>query len=92
MPNFTTLFNIGDYFKFSVPILESDTGYEVYKVQSIMIVSDGIKYTCERFSENSRYTAVRVFDEIQLSFDNIIPVSSTDFDETINNYLSIFAV
>jgi hypothetical protein len=92
MTTFTTLFNIGDHFKFIVPIIESDEGNEVYKVKFIMIDSDGIKYSCERFSPNERYTGVRVFDENWITSDNIIPVNSSEFEETVNDYLSIFAV
>ena len=33
MTTYTTMFKINDYFKFKVPLLESDTGDELFKVK-----------------------------------------------------------
>lgn len=92
MATYTTMFNINDCFKFKVPLLESDTGDELYKVKCIYIDDTGIKYTLERFVKGNRYTEIRTYDEKWITFDNIIPISSTEFEEIVNDYLSIFAV
>lgn len=92
MTTYTTMFKINDYFKFKVPLLESDTGDELFKVKCIYIDANGIKYTLEKFIKGSHYTEIRTYDEKWITFDNVIPISSTEFEEIVNDYLSIFAV
>lgn len=92
MATIKTLFNINDTFIFKKPILESDSGEEVYKVKTIEITLEHIKYTCERFIPMKKQTEDRVFLESWIDSENIIRLHREDYEEIVNDYLSIFAV